>query len=75
LLKYLKDKYFSELNVYDEGQYWETGDEALLNKIFTRYEAAFEIMDEALSTNTRKPGESYEAYLKRILNKKGFKPE
>ncbi len=73
LLKYLKEKYFSELNVYDEGQYWETGDEAVLGRIFDRYEAVFEIVDQALNSNTRNPGESYEAYLKRILKDKGFK--
>ena len=32
LLKYIKKKYFPSLNVSDEGEYWETGDEALLKK-------------------------------------------
>jgi hypothetical protein len=73
LLKYLKPKYFFELSVYDEGQYWETGDEAVLSNIFDRYEAAFEIMDDALNNNTRNAGESCEDYVKRILTAKGFK--
>ncbi len=30
LLKYLKEKYFEEFDVYDEGGYWETGDENVL---------------------------------------------
>lgn len=73
LLKYLKDKYFEELNVYDEGQYWETGDQGLLDKIFGRFEAAFDIMDNALKTNSRRRNESYEAFFKRILKGKGFR--
>jgi hypothetical protein len=75
LLKYLQEKYFSELDMHDEGQYRESGDEALLSKIFDRYEAAFEIMDEALNSNTRNAGESYESYLRRILKNKDFKGE
>ena len=32
LLRYLKSKYLPDLRVSDEGEYWETGDVALLDK-------------------------------------------
>ncbi len=37
LLKYISKKYFKEFNVIDEGRYWETGDEQLLEETFKRY--------------------------------------
>ncbi|HET54553.1 MAG TPA: hypothetical protein ENN33_04980 [Ignavibacteria bacterium] len=67
LLKYLKEKYFAELNVYDEGKYWETGDEKLLDEIFERYNKIFDVVETALNNIPLKPNESYEEYFKRIL--------
>ena len=32
MLKYLKKRYISDLQVSDEGQYWETGDVRVLKK-------------------------------------------
>lgn len=71
LFKYLNGKYFSELKVNDEGQYWETGDDELLEKIFRRYDAAFEVLGTALDRNSRIPTESFEQYFQRILKQKG----
>jgi len=73
LLKYLDKKYLSELKVSDEGQYWETGDDELLEKIFRRYDEAFEMLGSALDRNSRIPTESFEQYLQRILRQKGKK--
>lgn len=70
LLKYLDKKYFSELKVYDEGQYWETGDDELLQTIFKRYDAALQIVDSALDNNSRMANETFEQYLERILKNK-----
>lgn len=67
LLKYLKEKYFAELNVVDEGKYWETGDEKLLDEIFARYNKFFDAVGTALNTIPLNPNESYEEYFKRIL--------
>ncbi len=67
LLKYLKEKYFAELNVVDEGKYWETGDERLLDEIFARYNKFFDAVETALNTIPLNQNESYEDYFKRIL--------
>jgi hypothetical protein len=67
LFKYLKGKYFSEFNMFDEGKYWETNDEKLLNEIFQRYENALDILGTALENIPRDRGESFEKYFERIL--------
>lgn len=73
LLKYLNEKYFDELKVSDEGQYWETGDDELLEKIFKRYYEVHDIVGNALEKNSRMPNESFEDYFQRILKQKGKK--
>lgn len=42
LIKYLGAKYFSEFGMYDESQYWQTGNEAICRK-------EFEIMEKWVS--------------------------
>jgi hypothetical protein len=37
LLKYLEKKYFAEMNVSDEGNYWNTMDKAILQERFDEY--------------------------------------
>ena len=37
LFKYLEKKYFAEMNVSDEGNYWETSDKAVLQERFDEY--------------------------------------
>lgn len=71
LLKYLDSKYLSGLKVYDEGQYWETGDEKLLEDIFKRFNTALDIFGQAVENNEKLPDETYEDYFKRILKGKG----
>lgn len=70
LLKYLDKKYFSALKVYDEGQYWETGDDELLQTVFKRFDSALQIVGDALDNSSRMPNETFEQYLQRILKKK-----
>lgn len=71
LLRYLDKKYLADFKVYDEGQYWETGDEKILDEIARRFNAAVEIFGDAVQNNERLPNESYEDYFKRILKSKG----
>lgn len=71
LLKYIQRKYLAEFKVYDEGQYWETGDEKLLEEVFRRYNISTDILGHALDDYERLPNESDEDYFKRILKKKG----
>lgn len=67
LFCYLSQKYFSEFNMFDEGKYWETKDEKLLEEIFKRYNELFDQFETALETIPLKPGESFEEYFNRLL--------
>lgn len=69
LLKYLKPRYFSELNVIDEGKYWETEDDKLLESTFAEYNSALDIVNTAIENIRINPGESYDEYFKRIWNR------
>ncbi|MEX2231145.1 MAG: hypothetical protein WD824_03220 [Cyclobacteriaceae bacterium] len=73
LLRYLNKKYFREMKVSDEGQYWETGDDEVLEKIFKRYYEVHDIVGSAFENNSRMPNESFEDYFQRILRQKGKK--
>lgn len=67
LLKYLSKKYFCEFNLYDEGKYWETGDEILLDEIFSNYNFLLDSFDYALKNEPIKDGENFETYFLRII--------
>jgi hypothetical protein len=69
LLKYLSKKYFNEIKVFDEGKYWETGDEDLLEKIFEEYNYYLNAFGDALESNPLKEGEDFEKYFLRIMKK------
>jgi hypothetical protein len=49
LLEYLNTKYELQLNIIDEGQYWETKDEQVFMKIFDRYESTLKELKDVLS--------------------------
>ena len=66
MLRYISEKYFSEIEVMDEGEYWETGDEENLRKIFARYTMIINAFTEKLETMERIPGESEESLVNRI---------
>jgi hypothetical protein len=67
LLKYLEVKYLQELKVMDEGHYWETGDEKLLADTFKKYTDLIEGFAASLEIYPMNPGESFEAYFKRLM--------
>ncbi len=67
LLKYISDKYLHDFTLYDEGGYWETGDEKLLQDTFKRYTDLIESFASSLENYPRKQGESFEAYFERII--------
>ena len=66
MLRYMSDKYFSEIEVYDEGEYWETGDEENLRKIFERYSMIIDLFTQKLEQMERVPGETTEQLVDRI---------
>jgi hypothetical protein len=67
LLKYLSKKYLQDFIVSDEGGYWETGDEKLLQETFKRYTILIESFASSLETYPKKYGESFEVYFERLL--------
>jgi len=58
LLRYLKGKYFAELEVNDEGMYWETQDKAALFSQFAKYNTALNMLTDALTDFKSVPGET-----------------
>ena len=66
LLKYLNQKYFSEFNVHDEGEYWETANEKLLDENFKRYTGLLNSFRTALETYPLREGETLESYFERL---------
>lgn len=48
LLKHVQAKYFSEFELTDEGNYWETDDEAVLQKQFDKYNFLMDAVENAL---------------------------
>ena len=67
LFKYLEGKYFQNFKVLDEGHYWETGDEKLLEETFKEYTELIEGFASSIEIFPVNPGESYEAYFKRLM--------
>jgi hypothetical protein len=67
LLKYLSNKYLQTFRLTDEGKYWETGDEKLLEDSFKRYNDLLNSVADALETFPMETGESMEEYLSRLL--------
>ncbi len=67
LLKYISKKYFKEFNVIDEGKYWETMDEKLLEDTFRRYNYLLDSVGFALENVPMKVNETFEEYFTRVL--------
>lgn len=67
LLRYLSKKYLQDFRLSDEGEYWETGDEKVLQEAFTRYTDLIESFASSLENYPKKTGESFEAYFERLL--------
>lgn len=67
LLKHLNKKYFNDFKVIDEGEYWESGDEKLLEKKFKQYTGLIQMVSSAIEGSPMKLDETYEEYFERIL--------
>jgi hypothetical protein len=68
LLDHLSRKYFRYFKLSDEGQYWETRDEKLLDNNFRQLNAWMESFSTALDTQPMKEGETFEKYFERLLH-------
>ena len=58
LLKHISAKYLDEFKLYDEGNYWETGDENILLNQFKNYNAAIDSFRKAIEELPPVPGET-----------------
>lgn len=68
LFRYLnKRNYFSEFNLIDEGEFWETGDEKLLEQKFKINGDLIDNFALAIKATSMKQQESYESYFERIM--------
>ena len=67
LLKYISKKYLKEFNVIDEGRYWETGNEKLLEETFKHYNNFLDSVGFALDNIPLEANETFEKYFSRIL--------
>ncbi|MDZ7778172.1 MAG: hypothetical protein U5L09_22395 [Bacteroidales bacterium] len=66
LFRYLKKQaYFKNLDIIDEGKYWETGDEILLQEIFKQYVDLLGNFSFAIENIPINKGESYEKYFEK----------
>jgi hypothetical protein len=66
LFDYLNGKYFSDFELYDEAQYWETKDEKLMYKNFHTLDKLINAVGDSLESNSMIPGETFEEYILRI---------
>jgi len=66
LFKYINQKYLADFELHDEGKYWETEDETMLNSIFKRSEALIASFKIGLKTLPIQIGESLDAYIMRV---------
>lgn len=67
LLRYISSKYLQDFILHDEGEYWETGNEKLLQDAFKRYTFLIESFAFSLENYPKKSGESFESYFERLL--------
>ncbi len=67
LLRYLSEKYFQDFQLTDEGAYWETGDEELLEKNFKAYNALVDGFVHSVKNYPINTAESFTEYFERIM--------
>ena len=68
LFRYLNNKnYFKQFNLTDEGEYWETRNEKLLEQKFKEIGELIDNFSIAIETIPVKQGESFDNYFERIL--------
>jgi hypothetical protein len=66
LLRYLKEKYIKNLEVYDEGRFWETNDEKILNEKLEFLNKMMDKLEGILNSIPREKNESAESIANKI---------
>ncbi len=67
LLRHVSNTYLVDFFLKDEGEYWETGDEKLLEQNFKLYNRLLNIVGDTFENNPLMPGESFDEYFERVL--------
>ncbi|MEO7310832.1 MAG: hypothetical protein ABIX01_10580 [Chitinophagaceae bacterium] len=67
LLRHLSQKYLLDFKLTDEGHYWETGDEQLLDETFAQYTSLIDGFATVLETLPPGAGENFTAYFERLM--------
>lgn len=67
LLKYISEKYLNYFEVADEGNYWETEDEAILEQSFKIYNDIFNSFESSIKSHPINSNESFTDYFDRII--------
>jgi len=67
LLRYLSNKYLLDFVVNDEGEYWETGDDALLKQNFGKVGTYIDVTQNMFDGFPIREGESLEQYVERLI--------
>jgi hypothetical protein len=62
-----KKKYFAKFDLVDEGEYWETCNDKLLEQKFKQNGDLIDSFSLAVETISVNQGETYENYFKRVL--------
>jgi hypothetical protein len=71
LFRYLNTKYFADFKMSDEGHYWETNDETLLESTFKTYTDLIKGFTTAFQNYPIQPGENIESYFERLMKQIG----
>ena len=67
IFRYIVPRYLTDFKMVDESEFWETGDEELLEENFRRNNALIEGFHSALVQNQIREGENVESYLERVI--------
>lgn len=67
LFKYLSSKYLANFEMIDEGLYWESGDENLLNEKFEAYNTLLDNFNLSMETFPIEEGEDMASYFQRLM--------
>lgn len=66
LFRYLSKKYFSEFELTDESNYWESGDELLMRQTFKKYNDMMDIFANGVENIPIKENENTDDFIKRV---------
>ena len=67
LFRFLNKKYFVNFKMSDEGEFWETNDESVLQSNFRKYNMLINTFASALTSSPIQEGEDVETYLERLM--------